>query len=567
MAESSSLRVDSTETPAVSSGQPLPPSASVTPVPVSSPTPAPTRARPNKWIVTLSVTFGTLMGAIDSSIVNVALGHIRGSVGATLQEITWISTGFALATVMVMPLTGFLGRLFGQKRIYMASLVLFLLGSALCGLATSLPALVFFRAIQGFGAGALQPTEQAILRQTFPPHEQGMAMALFGMAVMLGPAIGPTLGGFIVDNYAWPWIFYINLPVGALGLLMVYRFVQEPEDITLANRQAAEKQRQNMDWAGIVLMCIGLASLQYVLEEGQRDDWFQSSTIVAFSLLSLFSLAAFVVRELTAPVPAVNLSLFKDRVFLSGTLIGAVMFSMLMANMFLLPVFMQELLGFTATQSGMALMPRVLVMMVATPIVGRLYGRVSPRAIIATGVIFFFIGAYQMSHFTLQTTSQGIISAILIQGIGFSCLFVPLTTVALANVERTRLPDAAGLNSLLRQIGGSMGLAVFATLLSRNMTIAKASIATHLTVTRPEVYSRLQMLQGGFMARGMDAISARTTALRAMTGQVMGQASVLAFEKLFLLAGILFLLVLPLLLFLKVKRFEPSVAEDVHVEI
>src|SRR5207237_5305208 len=228
----------------------------------------------NKWLVTVSITFGTLMGAIDASIVNVAVPHLMGSLGVTVEQVTWVTTGFVIATVMVMPLTGFLARLFGQKRVYMASLVLFIIGSALCGMVRTLPLLVVFRVIQGMGAGALQPTEQAILRQTFPPEEQGMASAVFGMAVVLGPAFGPTLGGYIIDNYSWPWIFYINLPVGALALLMVSRFVYEPEDVRAANMIVAEKQRKNVDWQGIALLCVALASLQYVLEEGSRNDWF-----------------------------------------------------------------------------------------------------------------------------------------------------------------------------------------------------------------------------------------------------------------------------------------------------
>src|SRR5712671_1193345 len=388
---------------------------------------ASTRAPVNKWLVTVSVSFGTLMGAIDASIVNVALTHIRGAVGATLEEITWISTAFVIATVLVMPLTAFLGRLIGQKRLYMASLVLFLVGSALCGMARSLPTLVIFRVIQGFGAGALQPTEQAILRQTFPPKEQGMAMALFGMAVMLGPAFGPTLGGVIIDHWSWPWIFYINLPVGVFGLLLVQRFVHEPEDIVRANRAAAEEQRKNVDWSGIALLCIGLGALQYVLEEGQTNDWFDSRAIVAFALISVFTLAGFVIRELTAKVPVVNLRLFKDPVFASGTVIGSIMFAMLMANLFLLPVFMQELLGFTATQSGVALMPRTLIMMLATPIVGRLYNKVSPRLLVGIGVVAFTVGSVMMSHFTLATGTGNIVHALLWQGVGFACLFVPLT--------------------------------------------------------------------------------------------------------------------------------------------
>lgn len=520
--------------------------------------------RTNKWLVTVSVSFGTLMGAIDSSIVNVALPQIRGAVGATIQEITWIGTGFAMATVIVMPLTAFLGRLFGQKRVYLASLLLFVTGSALCGVARTLPQVVLFRVLQGLGAGALQPTEQAILRQTFPAREQGMAMAVFAMAVMLGPAIGPTLGGYIVDNYHWSWIFFINLPVGLFGLLMVTRFVREPDDIREANSAAADAQRRSLDWQGIALLAVGLAALQYVLEEGQQDDWFDSRLIVGLSAVALLSLAGFVWRELTARVPAVNLRLFQDPVFTSGTLVGSVMFAMLLASMFLLPLFMQELLGFTATQSGLALVPRVLVMMVATPFVGRIYNRVSPRLLVGLGVVMVSIGSFDLGRITLQTTSGGIVQAILVQGVGFAFLFVPLTTAALSNVPRTLLSDATGLNSLLRQIGGSIGLAAFATLLSRNAALARHSVVAHLVPGRPELLERLAQLQGHFTSHGYDASSARQAAIQALAGTATQQSMVVAFEQVFHLAGIVFLAVLPLLLLLKVNRAGP--ARPPHVE-
>jgi MFS transporter, DHA2 family, multidrug resistance protein len=525
----------------------------------------------NKWLVTVSVSFGTLMGAIDSSIVNVALVHIRGAVGATLEEITWISTGFVVATVLVMPLTAFLGRLVGQKRLYMASLALFLVGSMLCGMAHSLWTLVFFRIIQGFGAGALQPTEQAILRQTFPPKEQGMAMALFAMAVMLGPAFGPTLGGIIVDNASWPWIFYINLPVGLLGLFMVWRFVHEPEDIRAANLAGAAEQKKNFDWQGITLLCVGLAALQYFLEEGDRDSWFESRVITACAIVAVVAIIAFILRELSAKVPAVNVSLFKDSVFASGTLIGSVMFAMLMANMFLLPVFMQEMLGFTATQSGVNLMPRTLVMMLVVPVVGKLYNVVSPRILVGLGVIAFSIGAWQMSHFTLDTGPWQIFSSLVWQGFGFALLFVPLTTVALSRVPRAKMTDATGLNSLLRQIGGSVGLAIFATLLNRNATQARASISAHLGMNDPLALQRLMQIKQGLMARGLDAASAAAAAPAALAGQVAQQAMILSFEKMFLLAGICFMAILPLLAFLKVDRAAEAAGgghkPEVHVEM
>jgi len=527
------------------------------------------RPRPNKWLVTVSITFGTLMGAIDSSIVSVALPHMMGTLGATVQEITWISTGYIIANVVVMPFTAFLGRLFGQKRVYMACLVLFLLGSILCGTARTLPALIVYRAIQGFGAGALQPTEQAILRQTFPAKEQGMAMAVFAMAVMLGPALGPTLGGWIVDNYAWPWIFYINVPVGVLGLSMVAAFVHEDEEIVAKNHELAVAQRRNIDWWGIGLLVAGLCSLQYVLEEGQQNDWFESREITIGFVASLAFVSAFVVRELTCEVPAVNIRLFKDPVFLSGTLIGSLMFALLMGTMFLLPLFMQQLLGFTATDAGFAMMPRVFVMLVATPIVGRIYNRVSPRVVIAVGVMFIAYGALDMSRFSLQSGQHDVIAAIMTQGVGFSCLFVPLSTVALTAIPRHKMADATGLNSLFRQIGGSVGLAVGATLLTRYGADARGSLVAKITSTNAAAVARAQGLTTMFEGRGMDPNQAHATALRALDGVVTQQSTLLAFDKVFLLAGLTFLAVLPLLFFLKTKEEPhgaPAPKVDVHIE-
>jgi DHA2 family multidrug resistance protein len=537
-------------------------------------TPRAARPRPNKWLVTLSITFGTLMGAIDSSIVSVALPHMMGTLGATVQEITWISTGYIIANVVIMPLTAFLGRLFGQKRVYMFCLALFLVGSVLCGTARSLTSLIVYRALQGLGAGALQPTEMAILRQTFPLKEQGMAMALFAMAVMLGPAVGPTLGGYLVDNYSWPWIFFINVPVGILGLTMVAAFVHEDEDIVAKNRELADKQRKNVDWFGIGLLIVGLCSLQYFLEEGDQNDWFDSKAITVTFAVSVVVISTFIVRELTCEVPAVNIRLFKDPVFLSGTLIGALMFALLMATMFLLPLFMQTLLGFTATEAGMALMPRVLVMMVAVPIVGRIYNAVSPRIVIAAGVFFIAWGAYDMSHFTLATGARDIIWALTTQGIGFSCLFVPLSTVALSSIPRHQMADATGLNSLLRQVGGSIGLAIAATLLARFGGQARVALIAHVTGSSQEATTRLRQMAGGFVARGYDAGLARNLALRALDRTVQEQGTLLAFDRVFLLAGITFLLVLPLLFFLKTPEApgrDPKAGArekvEVHVDI
>jgi len=517
----------------------------------------------NKWLVTLSVTFGTLMGAIDASIVNVAVPHLSGSLGATIEQITWVTTGFVMATVLIMPLTGFLARMFGQKRVYLMSLVLFILGSALCGFARSLPMLVFFRILQGFGAGALQPTEQAILRQTFPPAEQGMAMAVFGMAVVLGPAFGPTLGGYIVDNYSWPWIFFINVPVGLISLVMVTRFVHEPEDVKASNHAMAEQQKKNMDWAGIGMLFIGLGTLQYVLEEGNRNDWFNSTEITVLTVISIVALAALVIRELSAPMPAADFSLFRDVVFLSGTLVGAVMFAMLMAVTFLLPLFMQLMLGYSATQAGLAMMPRSLAMIVFMPIIGRIYNKTSPRVVIAFGIVLFAVTAWMMGHYTLATSTHDVVIVLIIQGLAFSCLFIPLTTLALSSIPRHRLADATGLNSLLRQVGGSVGLAVFATLLSRFSTRIRGTMIEHVSPDNPAAMDRWRKIGAALGMGGGDSGGALSA--RVIDGIIRKQSMVMAFEKLFYLAGICFLCVLPLVFLLRAAPGGEKI--EVHVEM
>lgn len=505
----------------------------------------------NKWLVTAAIGFGAMMATIDLSIVNVALPQIRGSIGASIDEMAALATSFAIAQVIVMPLTAFLARFFGQKRVYIFCLGLFVTASIMCGMARSLPELVLFRAIQGLGAGVLQPTQLAILRQTFPLKEQGMAMAMYGMVAVLGPAVGPTLGGWIVDNWSWPWIFYINLPVGLVGIVMVSRFVHEPEDLRQANREAAQAARGDMDWIGIVLMSVGFASMQYVLEQGQRDDWFDSRLIAALSLVSALSLIGFVARELTARAPAVNLRLFRDPVFSSATAIAGVMFAILMGNMFLLPVFMQELLGFTALQSGLAMIPRSLVMLVAVPIVGRIYNHVSPRVLVALGILGVALGSWQMGSFTLQTGPRDIVFSMIVQGLGFSMLFVPLTTVAMSHVERREIADASGLNTLVRQLGGSVGLAMFTTVLVRYAAIAQAAIAAHLDPTRPEVARRLALAEQLFQQRGMDPGAAHDAALAAIGGTVQQQSSLIAFDKSFQLGGLLMLALLPLVFLLR----------------
>jgi DHA2 family multidrug resistance protein len=533
---------------------------------VANASPAVAAGPVNKWVIALSISFGALMASIDTSIINVALPHIRGSVGATVEEITWVATSYIIATVVAMPLTGFLGALLGQKRLYLMGLVVFVASSMLCGVARSLPVLVVFRAIQGLAAGVLLPSQQAILRQAFPPSEQGLAMSMYAMIVSFGPAIGPTLGGWITDNYSWPWIFYINVPVGIVGIAMSWSFLHEPPDVVAANRARAVAQKKNFDSIGIALMCVFVSTLQYVLEEGQRDDWFDSTAITACSAVAAVSFVAFVWRELTTTSPVVNLRLFRQGTFTSATVIAAVVFAMLTASMFLLPLFLQELLGFTATQAGVALMPRALAMMVLMPVVGRVYHRVPPAVFVAAGTALYVLGSYELSHLTLQSSAHDIFVPLFLTGVGYAGLMVPLVTLALEAMDRTVLADAAGLNSFARQIGASTGLAVFATLLSNYRKQAYASLATHVTPFRPEVMEQLIASARSFAQHGMDAEAARHAAIQALAARVSLQASVLAYEKVFLLQAVAFVVVLPLGFFLRAPRHGAGEKAMVDVE-
>jgi DHA2 family multidrug resistance protein len=508
----------------------------------------------NKWLIAAAVTFGTLMGTIDTSIVNVALPHLRGTLSATVEEITWVSTGYVVASVIIMPLTAWLGMRFGRKRIYMAGLTLFLIGSFFCGAARTLPTLVFFRILQGLGAGSLQPTEQAILRETFPPHEQGMAMGLYGFAIMLGPAVGPTLGGYIVDNYSWPWIFYINLPVGLVGLVMVWRIVHDPPYL--------ERVKGAVDWMGMGLLVVGLGALQTLLEQGEQNNWFDSKLNVFYAALATGCLVMFLVWELTVDKPAVNLRVLKNRSLATGTVIGAMLGAVLFSTLFLLPIYMQEFLGYDAMQTGLALMPRSLVMLVAIPIVGAIYNKTSPRVVIAFGLALGAYTCFMMSRFTLETSREEILVPQMVQGVALACIFIPLSTVALATIERKRMSDATGLNNLVRQLGGSFGVAIFAALLDRYIVEARSSLVAHVPAGDPGVAQRLAGMQSVFLRAGVDGATAAQRALGMLEGMIGRQAGMLGFERAFFMSGLVFAASMPLVLLLDEGRAKAKATKD-----
>jgi DHA2 family multidrug resistance protein len=498
----------------------------------------------HKWIIAGSVMTGTIMAVLDSSIVNVALPSMSGTMGATIEQITWVVTGYILANVLIMPLVALLSGRFGRKNFYMFNVVLFTAASMACGLVRTLPMMVFFRAIQGIGGGVLLTVSQAILRETFPTEEQGTAMGIFGLGVVLAPAFGPTLGGWLTDQYSWPWIFYINVPIGVINLILVSRFVEDPSYLV--------RRKGDIDWMGLGLMVIGLGSLQLMLESGERNDWFQSGFVIRLVIIAVVGLTAFVWRELTTPHPAVDLRILRNISFSSATALGGVLGVALMGSLFLLPLFLQNLLGYTAVKSGLALMPRSLAMAVIMPIGGRFYNKLGPRLLVGAGLIVTGLSFWQLSHLTIQVGFWDIFWPQVWQGVGFSLIFVALSTAALATIARPDVTAATGLYNVSRQVFGSVGIAISATQLTAGVTRYHAMLAERAGTANAVAVAWLSSMTNALMARtGVDAATARQQALRLMDIIVTRQATVLSYNRVFVLVSLLFVIALPLVFLLK----------------
>jgi DHA2 family multidrug resistance protein len=513
------------------------------------------RPSPHKWIVAGTVLTGTIMAVLDSSIVNVALPDMSGTLGATIQEITWVVTAYILAQVIVMPITGLLSARFGRKRFYMGSVVLFTGASMACGLAHSLGAMVVMRILQGFGGGVLLTVSQAILRESFPPEEQGIAMGLYGLGAVLAPAFGPTLGGWLTDQYSWPWIFYVNVPVGVLNLVLVTRFIEDPPYLI--------REKGYIDWPGLGLMVLGLGSLQLMLEEGERNDWFQSPFIVRLAILGAVGLIAFIWRELVAEKPAVNLRILRNVSFSSATALGGVLGLALNGSLFLLPVFLQELIGFNAMQSGITMMPRSLAMAVLMPIGGRFYNRLGPRVLVGSGLLICGVGFYTMSKLTADVGFWELFWPQLWQGVGFSLIFVALSTAALSTIPKPRMTAATGLYNVVRQVMGSVGIAISATMLSSS-TVRYHAILSEDAGASAAARQWVQSVTAGMIAKGADAFTAKQRAFSILQGMIERQAAVLAYNHVFVLVASLFFLSFPLVFLL--RRGSPDAEVEIAVD-
>ncbi len=500
------------------------------------------RGAQHKYIIAFAVVLAALLQVIDSSIVNVALPDMMGNLGANLDEIAWVSTGYILASTIVIPLTGWLGGFFGRKRYFVGSILLFTTASFFCGAAHSLETLVLWRIIQGVGGGALMTVSQAVLFESFPPEEAGMAMALFGLGIMVGPTIGPTLGGWITDNYSWPWIFYINIPVGAIAAMMIAGYVHDP---------AYQRRAPSIDYIGIALLTVSVGSLQYVLEKGQSADWFDSTLITSLVAIGVATALLLIWRELTTRHPVIDFRVLKHRQMWVGTLLGVVMGVGLYASVFVLPVFLQNDLHMTAEQTGLILFPGAIATAISMAVAGRLTQRVDARILIAAGALTFAFSMWQLAGMTSASGASDFFWPLINRGLGLGLMFVPVTTVSLVELQPEELPQGTGLYNFFRQLGGSFGIAVIATLLVRYTMETRAALVEHVVSGSPATMARLQMLTRAFAAHGADLWTAHRRALAVIDAQVMGQASVIAYSKIYLLSAALILVLIPLLLLIR----------------
>ncbi len=487
-----------------------------------------TLTRPaHPMLIASTVMIGMIMAIIDLTIVNVALPTIAGNLSASIDDAAWVATGYILASVITMPLNGWLTAYFGRKKFYAACIAIFTVASLLCGTATSIWQLVFYRVLQGFGGGALQPTAQAIMFETFPPAQRGSSMAIFGVGVMVGPALGPILGGYLIDNATWPIIFLINVPIGIIAFLMTVAFVPDPHYI--------EKPKTGVDWLGLGLLATGLASLQYVLERGEREDWWSSSTIDILAAVSVVTLIWFVVKVAREAHPIVDLRVFAFRSFTIGNILMVVVGFGLFGTALIMPLFFQTMLGMTALDTGMVLLPGAISSALAMVVVPRLMKLTDPRILIAAGALLFGWSCWALGGLTQQSGYWDVYWPRIVQGASLGFLFVPLTTAMLADVPRHELASATGVSMLLRQLGGGVGIAILTTLLTRHTAAAWSVLA------------------GG--VRHSHGLHPST-----LIGLVAQQSQVIAYEYLFQLSAVVFIAAIPLVWLLpKAKPAVPGV--------
>jgi len=511
----------------------------------------------NPWIIALAVTLATFMEVLDTSIANVALPHIAGSLSAGQDESTWVLTSYLVSNAIVLPLSGWLSSIVGRKNFYMGCVALFTISSFMCGLAPNLAVLILCRVLQGAGGGGLQPSEQAILADTFPPAKRGMAFAIYGVAVVTAPAIGPTLGGWITDNFSWRWIFFINIPVGILSILLTSRLIQDPP--YFRRRKLAET---HIDFVGLGFVALGLGTLQVVLDKGQRDDWFESRFIVWMTIVAVSALIFVIFWEWRNKDPIIDLHLFRDRTFGISNLLMFMLGFALLGSTLLLPLFMQTLLGYTAAQSGLALMPGGFTIMLLLPLVGFLLSRYSPRWLLVFGLVVLSASLFHMTNFNLQIDFRTTAMARLIQAVGMAFLFVPINTAAYAFLPREKNNAASGLMNLARNMGGSVGISVVTTMLDRRTQVHLTDLAQHLSAANPAMLAMIRGASEAMKSHGASAAGATQQAYALIQSTVQRQATMLAYIDCFWFLGVAILLMIPAVFLM--KKSKPGGGMAVH---
>jgi DHA2 family multidrug resistance protein len=497
----------------------------------------------NPWIIAIAVMFGTFMEVLDTTVVNVSLPHIAGSLSATIDEATWVLTSYLVSNAIILPITGWLANYFGRKRLLMMSVTGFTIASFLCGFAPSLPFLIVCRVIQGAAGGSLQPLSQAVLLEAFPPEDRGKAMGFWGLGIVVAPILGPVLGGWLTDAYSWRWVFYINIPVGVATIAMTQLFIFDPPYIRRAST--------GVDYWGIGMLAVAMSALQIVLDKGQQKDWFASHWIAGLLLVAGVTLVIFVVYELRARAPVLNLRVFKDRTYGTGVLLMTVVGFVLYASLVLLPIWLQTLLGYPALQAGFALAPRGLGSFLAMPSVGIFMPKFDPRKLLAFGLVVGAGTLYQFSRLDLSAGYWDFFWPQFIQGISLAFLFVPLTTITMGPIPKEQMGNATSIFNLLRNLGGSTGIAMGTTLVTRRQQLHTNILISHVTPYSLRARGAMAGLQSAMVARGADKATAMRGGLATIFGMVERQAAILSFIDVFQLLTVLFLLAAPLVFLMK----------------
>jgi len=492
-----------------------------------------------KWIITITVIVASLLELIDTTIVNVSLPQIQGNLGATLEDVAWVVTGYAVANVIVLPMSGWLGSRFGRKQYFITSIIVFTIASFLCGNASGLSELVLFRIIQGFAGGGLISTSQAILIETWPREQIGTATALFGLGAVVGPTVGPTIGGYITDHTSWRWIFYVNIPVGAIAAFCAYTFVRSTPK---------EGQGKPVDWWGIGLLAVAVGSLQTILEKGESEDWFSKTYILVLTVTAIIGTLCFIWRELSTEHPIVNFGIMRHRSFAVGMFTSFVLGFGLYGSVFVFPVFCQNLLGFTAQQTGELLFPGGLCTIMMMPFIGKMLNGGVPAQFMATiGMFLFFVFTTMLSNSTLETGQTDVLIPLLIRGVGMALLFVPLTTLAIADLKGPELGQGTGLNNMMRQLGGSFGIAVLTTLIHIRTATHRSNLLTNINPYNNAFNQRLNFLTQAFVAKGKSLSDATHMAYAAIEGAVTRQSLLLTYDDAYWISGLVMLFSIPLL--------------------